>query len=60
MWNVMSGNKLLDRKRKEEAHHKHIRALYSVKSQINNSTPPQYSFLYTRSKANQLKHCTSF
>lgn len=58
MWNVICGNKLLDRKRKEEAQKKHLLALSKVRSSINNSTPREYNFLYTRPKANQLKYCT--
>jgi hypothetical protein len=58
MWNMISGNRLLDRKRKEEAQRKHIIALNNVKSKINNSAPKEYGFLYSRPKARQLKFCT--
>lgn len=59
MWNTICGNKLIDRKRKEEAQKKHLLALSKVRSSINNSTPREYNFLYTRPKANQLKYCTT-
>jgi hypothetical protein len=35
----MSGNRIIDRKLKQEAHRKHMRALNTVKSTINNKTP---------------------
>lgn len=57
MWNVLSGNRLIDRRRKEEAQKKHLIALNKVRSQINNSAPREYSFLNSRPKANQLKYC---
>lgn len=40
MWNIISGNRVLDRKRKEEAHRKHISALHNIKSQIDTASPP--------------------
>ena len=55
MWNRVSGNKLLERKRKEEAFRKHVRALNTVKPMIDNSCPKEYSFLYSRPKAHQMK-----
>lgn len=39
MWNVISGNRLIDRKRKQEAQRKHVAALNNIKSLVNNSTP---------------------
>ncbi len=55
MWNLISGNKIIDRKLKQEAHRKHLRALHSIKPSIDNRTPSEYSFLYSRPKATQLK-----
>lgn len=55
MWNVLCGNRLIDKRRKESAQRKHITALNEVKSIINNHTPNQYSFLYSRPKAYQKK-----
>ena len=55
MWNMTSGNRLIDRKRKESAQKKHLLALNNVKSQVDNSAPREYVFLYTRPKANLTK-----
>lgn len=55
MWNIVGGNRIIDRKLKQEAHRKHLQALHSVKATINNKPPSEYSFLYSRPKANQQK-----
>ena len=60
MWNLVSGNRLIDRRLKQDAHRKHILALNNMKSSINNASPSQYSFLYSRPKAHQLKFCKDF
>ena len=39
MWNMISGNRLIDRKRKEEAHRRHKLALFQIRGQIDNKTP---------------------
>lgn len=39
MWNVLSGNRLIDRRRKEEAHRKHLLALNAIKPMIDNRSP---------------------
>jgi len=39
MWNLVSGNRLIDRRLKQEAHRKHKHALNSIKSSINNVAP---------------------
>jgi hypothetical protein len=39
MWNVVSGNRLIDRRRKQEAQRRHLRALHKVKPSIDNHTP---------------------
>ena len=59
MWNVVSGNRLLDKRRKQEAQRKHLTALNQIKSMIDNNTPQEYSFLYTRPKAYQKKQGTT-
>ena len=60
MWNLVSGNRLIDRRAKQEAHRRHIVALNTMKSSINNAPPSQYSFLYSRPKAQQLKFCKTY
>lgn len=55
MWNLISGNKIIDRKLKQEAHRKHLRALHCIKPSIDNKSPSEYSFLYSRPKATQIK-----
>jgi hypothetical protein len=55
MWNTISGNRLIEKRRKEEAHRKHIKALYNIRGKIDNSAPQYFSFLYTRPKSNLLK-----
>lgn len=45
MWNRIASNRILDKKRKEEAQRKHLENLRNIKSQVNNSTPRQYLFL---------------
>jgi len=39
MWNVISGNRLIDKRRKQEAQRKHITALNKIKSMIDNHSP---------------------
>ena len=58
MWNVIVGNRLIDRKRKAEAQKRHVKALNNIRSLIDNSTPNEYSFLNSRPKAHQLKQGT--
>ena len=58
MWNVIVGNRLIDRKRKAEAQKRHVKALDNIRSLIDNSTPNEYSFLNSRPKAHQLKQGT--
>ena len=55
MWNIVSSNRLIDKKLKHEAHRKHVLALHTMKSSLNNNSPSQYSFLYSRPKAQQLR-----
>jgi hypothetical protein len=57
MWNYIASNRILDKKRKQEAQKKHLSALNNIKSQIDNTKPHSYSFLYTRPKARMLKFC---
>lgn len=56
MWNVRSGNKLVERNLKEAAQKKHIEALRKIRGQVDCSSPKQYSFLYSRLKAQQIKN----
>jgi len=39
MWNYIASNRILDKKRKQEAQRKHLQALNNIKSQINNTRP---------------------
>ena len=39
MWNLMSSNRIIDRKLKQEAHRKHRKALNTVKPSIDNRAP---------------------
>lgn len=39
MWNIVSGNRILDRRRKEEAQRRHLIALNRVKPMVDNHTP---------------------
>lgn len=55
MWNLVSGNKIIDRKLKQEAHRRHLRALHTIRGSIDNRPPSEYSFLYSRPKATQKK-----
>jgi hypothetical protein len=56
MWNKVASNRILDQISKKEAQYKHLKALRNIKSQINNSSPKQYSFLSSRPKAKQLEN----
>ena len=55
MWNLVSSNRLIDRRQKQEAHRKHLLALNTIKASLDNGSPSQYSFLHSRPKAHQLK-----
>jgi hypothetical protein len=55
MWNIVSGNRLIDRRMKQEAHRRHVQALYTIKPSIDNAPPSEYSFLYSRPKAKMQK-----
>lgn len=39
MWNLVSANRIIDKRLKQEAHRKHLRALNTIKSSLNNKTP---------------------
>jgi hypothetical protein len=39
MWNIVSGNRVIDRRRKSQAHRRHLDALLKAKPQINNLAP---------------------
>lgn len=36
MWNIITSNRLLDKKRKQEAQRKHLNALRNIKPSIDN------------------------
>ena len=55
MWNIMSSNRILDLKWKQQAQKRHRRALNNVKSSTNTSCPKKYSFLETKPKRKQLQ-----
>lgn len=55
MWNIITSNRLLDKKRKQEAQRKHLAALRNIKPSIDNVEPQGYSFLYSRPKARMMK-----
>ena len=55
MWNVRSGNRLVDRNMKETAHRKHLLALRRVRGMVEHSSPKLYPFVYTKPKTNQMR-----
>ena len=54
----MTSNRLLDKKRKQQAQRKHLTALKNIKGSLDNSQPSKYNFLYSRPKARLMKLCT--
>lgn len=59
MWNVKSGNRLVERARTESAHRRHLQALGKVKGLVDHSSPQQHPFLYSRLKQKQIQMGTS-
>lgn len=60
MWNMVGSNRLIDKRLKQDAHRKHMQALHTMKPSLDNAAPSQYSFLYSRPKAHQLKLGTDY
>jgi hypothetical protein len=59
MWNVISSNRILDRKMKEKSYLQHKKTLLQIKSQIDNQSPQKFNFLFTKPKTKQLQYCNS-
>ena len=55
MWNIMSSNRILDLKWKQQAQKRHRQALKNVRSSTNTSCPKKYSFLDSKPKRKQIQ-----
>lgn len=59
MWNIITSNRLVEKKKRQQAQRKHLNALRNIKPSIDNDQPQNFRFLYTRPKQ-RLQHLCNF